>query len=82
VHPWYLIPIVFLALASGRSLILIWSFTAWLSYAHYLQPIGAPYILIAIEYLLLVAAILVENNIKPWFRNDHLAKTEPVLTNL
>ncbi len=69
VHPWYIIPLVYLAIRSGRLSILVWSFTVVFSYAHYLGEIGPPWGLIAIEYILLFAALSYEQVRKPWLQS-------------
>ncbi len=74
VHPWYIIPIVFLAIVSGRYLLLVWSFTVWFSYAHYIEPTGPSYLLIALEYALLGAAVLIESRRKRWLENEDAIK--------
>ncbi len=81
VHPWYIIPVVFLALASGRKLLLAWSFAVWLSYFHYLHPEGPPYILIFGEYMVLFAAIVFEHRIMPWLTNRYENDEETVFGN-
>jgi hypothetical protein len=68
VHPWYVIPVVFFAIAAKRPLLLVWSFTAWLSYSHYLEPDGPKWVWIVAEYLLLAAAIIAETRKKPWLQ--------------
>lgn len=66
VHPWYVLPVIYLALAARRPLIAVWSLTVFLSYAHYLPPVGPAFIALFIEYGLLVAAIIVEHKRMPW----------------
>jgi hypothetical protein len=68
VHPWYLIPIVFFAIAANRPLALVWAFGVWLSYAHYLDPLGPKWVLILIEYILLFAALIAETRRNSWFQ--------------
>lgn len=58
VHPWYLLPVVYLSLAAGRPVWLVWSFTVWLSYSHYLEPLGPKWGCLVLEYGILAAALL------------------------
>jgi len=58
VHPWYLIPFVFLALYCDRKVLLIWSFTAFFSYSHYLDQLEPKYPWIIAEYVSLLAAMI------------------------
>lgn len=68
VHPWYLIPVVYFALASHRYLLLIWSFSVWFSYSHYIDPLGPKWIWILAEYGLLIIAFFVESRRRTWFQ--------------
>jgi hypothetical protein len=68
VHPWYLLPVVFLAIFSNRIYVLVWSFSVWFSYSHYLGEIGPKWGFIFAEYLLLIAALLFENYRKKWLQ--------------
>jgi hypothetical protein len=68
VHPWYLIPLVFFAIAARRPLLLVWSFGVWFSYAHYIDPLGPKWIWISMEYALLLAALIAETRKKRWFQ--------------
>lgn len=68
IHPWYLLPVVFLAVFSNRSYILIWSFCVWFSYSHYLGEPGPKWGFIFAEYLLLFAALLLENYREKWLQ--------------
>ena len=68
VHPWYLIPIVYLAIRSGRTYILIWSFVAIFSYSHYLNEIGPKWIFIILEYVLLAIGIILETRRQKWLQ--------------
>jgi hypothetical protein len=65
VHPWYIIPLVYLALLTRREAILIWSFTAFFSYSHYLDVLEPKYNWLLMEYVLLFAAIVYEYRRKP-----------------
>ncbi len=68
VHPWYLIPVVYFALASGRYLLLIWTFSVWFSYSHYVDPLGPKWIWILVEYGLLVMAVILESRRSRWLQ--------------
>jgi len=68
VHPWYLLPVTFFALCSGRVYILVWSFAVWLSYTHYLGDLGPKWWAILIEYGLLTASIVFESKKKKWLQ--------------
>lgn len=68
VHPWYIIPVVYLAIRSGRQYILIWSFVAFLSYSRYLGDGEPKWNFIAIEYLVLFAAIFMEGYRRKWLQ--------------
>lgn len=68
VHPWYIIPVVFLAIRSGRTYILIWSFAAMFSYSHYIGDIGPKWFFIILEYDLLAAAIILESRRRKWLQ--------------
>lgn len=61
VHPWYLVTLVALAVFAQRWSALLWSFLVLFSYSHY-QGGGFEenYFLIAVEYLLLAAAIYLD----------------------
>jgi hypothetical protein len=64
VHPWYVAPLVALGLFVGRSEGLVWSAAVVLSYAHYVGNANTEnYVLIALEYTLLLSALLFRNNI-------------------
>lgn len=56
VHPWYLLPVVYLSIAAKRPIWLVWSFTVWFSYSHYLDPIGPKWWWLIAEYGLIAAA--------------------------
>jgi len=60
VHPWYIIPVVYLSLLTDRKAILIWSFTTFFSYSHYLEVLEPKYNWLLAEYILLFAAIVYE----------------------
>jgi hypothetical protein len=64
VHPWYLIPLVYLSLAAKRPVWLLWSFTVWFSYSHYLDPIGPKWWWLVLEYGSLIIALLVDRRKK------------------
>lgn len=68
VHPWYIIPTVYLALRSNRAYILVWSFVAFLSYSHYLGDGEPKWIFIAVEYTVLFAAIWLEGRKRRWLQ--------------
>jgi hypothetical protein len=62
IHPWYLIVPAALGIAAGKVWILVWSFAVFLSYSHYAgNGFNERYEWIAIEYLLVVMAILFES---------------------
>ncbi len=65
VHPWYVIPVVFLSLLTDRWAILIWSFTAFFSYSHYLGELAPKYNWLIAEYVLLLVAIIYEYRRRP-----------------
>lgn len=58
VHPWYLLPVVYLSLAAKRPVWLVWSFTVWFSYSHYADPVGPKWGWLVLEYGILAAANL------------------------
>ena len=60
VHPWYLIPVVYLSLAAKRPVWLVWSFTVWFSYSHYLEQVGPKWGWLVLEYGILAMALLVD----------------------
>ena len=64
VHPWYVLPLVYLSLITGRHAILIWSFTVLFSYSHYLGEDSPKYGWIALEYLSLAGAVVYEYRFK------------------
>jgi alpha-1,6-mannosyltransferase len=58
VHPWYLIPLVGLAVLDRLLYPVVWSAVAWLSYAHYSGGgFEENYLLIAVEYAILLIAM-------------------------
>jgi len=65
VHPWYVIPIVYFSLLTDRKAILIWSFTAFFSYSHYLETLEPKYSWLIAEYALLFVAIIYEYRRRP-----------------
>ena len=65
VHPWYIIPVVYFSLIAKRQLILIWSFTAFFSYSHYLGIIEPKYGWILAEYAMLFTAMIYEYRRRP-----------------
>ncbi|MGB6035187.1 MAG: hypothetical protein WBG42_02885 [Cryomorphaceae bacterium] len=65
VHPWYVIPVVYLSLLTDRKAILIWSFTAFFSYSHYLGILEPKYNWLIGEYALLIVAIVYEYRRRP-----------------
>ena len=69
VHPWYLIPIVYLAIRTGRTYILIWSFAVIFSYSHYSGEIGPKWIYIILEYTLLALGIILEARRRKWLQD-------------
>ena len=61
VHPWYIITLVFLGLFSRYSFPLIWSMLIPVSYITYADPnFQENYILIALEYAIVIIAMLYE----------------------
>ncbi len=68
VHPWYIIPVVYLAIRTGRQYILIWSFVAFLSYTRYLGDGEPKWIFLAIEYTVLFGAIFMEGRRRKWLQ--------------
>lgn len=69
VHSWYLIPIVYLAIRSGREFVLVWSFAAIFSYSHYLGEVGPKWIYIILEYALLTIGIILEARRRKWLQD-------------
>jgi hypothetical protein len=65
VHPWYLIPFVFLAIRARRHVLLIWSFTIFFSYSHYVGEWMPKYPWIVVEYLTLFIALLYSYRSRP-----------------
>jgi alpha-1,6-mannosyltransferase len=65
VHPWYIIPVAYLSLLTDRKAILIWSFTAFFSYSHYLGELEPKYSWLIGEYVLLFLAIIYEYRRRP-----------------
>lgn len=65
VHPWYLIPLVFLALITDRQAILVWSFTTFFSYTHYLGELAPKFPWIIAEYMTLLLALVYSYRKKP-----------------
>ncbi|MEM9052384.1 MAG: hypothetical protein AAGC47_10065 [Bacteroidota bacterium] len=65
VHPWYIIPVVYFSLSTGRQAIAIWSFTAFFSYTHYLGELEPKYPWLIAEYGLLLAAVIYEWRKRP-----------------
>ena len=68
VHPWYVIPTVYLAIRSGRQYLLVWSMLVFLSYSRYWGDGEPKWIFILIEYLGLIASILLEGYRRPWLQ--------------
>lgn len=68
VHPWYIIPVVYLAIRSDRQYILIWSLVIFLSYSRYLGDGEPKWILLTIEYFALFAAIGAEGLRRKWLQ--------------
>jgi len=61
VHPWYVIPMVFLGLFTRYSFPLIWSMLIPLSYITYADPnFQENYILIVLEYTIVIIAMIFE----------------------
>lgn len=61
VHPWYVIPLVFLGLFTRYSFPLIWSMLIPLSYITYADPnFQENYILIVLEYTIVIIAMIFE----------------------
>jgi hypothetical protein len=61
VHPWYVIPLLVLMIPAGVIFPLVWSFLIFLSYSAYNSAeYSENFILIALEYMLLFAAIFLE----------------------
>ena len=70
VHPWYIIPVTYLAIRSGRTYIIIWALAAFLSYSRYLGDGEPKWIFISIEYLLLFGAIFMEGRRRKWLQPE------------
>lgn len=61
VHPWYLASLLCLGILSMRIYPLVWTFLVFLSYSHYMDGgFQENYFLIAMEYILLIAWIIWE----------------------
>lgn len=61
VHPWYIIPLLVLMIPAGVVFPLIWSFLIFLSYSAYISvDYKESFILVALEYILLLTAVLLE----------------------
>ena len=61
VHPWYVIPLVFLGLFTRYSFPLIWSMLIPISYITYADPnFQENYILIFLEYAILITSMFYE----------------------
>ena len=61
VHPWYVLPLVFLGLFTRYSFPLIWSMLIPLSYITYADPnFQENYILIVLEYTIVIIAMIFE----------------------
>ncbi len=61
VHPWYIITLVFLCLFTRYSFPIVWSIVVALSYVTYAHPnFEENYLLIALEYSILVGALVYE----------------------
>ncbi len=78
VHPWYLLPVVYLSLAANRRVWLVWSFTVWLSYSHYVEPVGPKWGWLILEYGTLALALLIEMRGWRLMRRVISAKQDPV----
>ncbi len=68
VHPWYLIPVVLLAICADRHYILAWSFAVFLSYSHYFGDIGPKWYFLMLEYGILFVAVFLEGRRKKWLQ--------------
>ena len=63
VHPWYIIPLVFLSLFSSYSYAVIWSVLVFVSYVTYAHPsFQENFILIGLEYGLVLSVLFYELN--------------------
>jgi hypothetical protein len=60
VHPWYLMPVVWLAMAARRPIWLGWAWLSWLSYALYGHGSAAYTLGVTVEYFLLFAVLFFE----------------------
>ena len=61
VHPWYVIPLVFLSLFTRYSFPLIWSMVIPISYITYAHPnFQEEYRLIFLEYIIVIIAMIYE----------------------
>jgi alpha-1,6-mannosyltransferase len=60
VHPWYLILLVFMSVFIRSYFVIIWSYTVFLSYAHYSCPDGMPVALLIVEYGLVLTAFMLQ----------------------
>lgn len=76
VHPWYIVPLVGLAVLSGRLWPLAWSFTVWFSYSHYSGGgFQENYGWILLEYALLLIAMVMEKKLRSL--SDRLIRKSP-----
>jgi len=74
VHPWYVINLVVLSVFTKRYYLLVWSVTIFLSYfaySNYIQENGLTkhtsswyFALVAVEYMLVALAFILEKNNK------------------
>jgi alpha-1,6-mannosyltransferase len=61
VHPWYIMPIVFLSMFTNYRFAMVWSFAVFLSYAFYLNDAKQAWLhLLFFEYLLVFLYLLIE----------------------
>jgi alpha-1,6-mannosyltransferase len=73
VHPWYVVTLCGLGVVSNQRWMYVWSALIPLSYAHYIGGgFAENYVLIAVEYTLLLLFILLERrgSVRHWFSRD------------
>ncbi|MCB0762379.1 MAG: DUF2029 domain-containing protein, partial [Flavobacteriales bacterium] len=73
VHPWYIVTLVGLATLSGHAYVMVWSFLVLLSYSHYFGGgFKEYYWVIALEYALLLAAMVWNGKISRWIKMSYV----------
>jgi hypothetical protein len=61
IHPWYLIPLIFLGTFRPMKFVIAWSFFAWLSYSHYCGGTNKEqYLLVGLEYVIVSVFLILD----------------------